>query len=107
MGPSVRALVAELESFSKHTERLDSLWHGLPMDIMRLILTHLGPADVQATLLVCKEWQSGVAGGVLALKPRTLRVASLATRQAISADFINNQKIVQIYRYRLETQSHH
>lgn len=84
--PNVRALVAEMDRKAMLLNRLEgrllaSPWHALPMDIMRLILAQLRPADVQATLLVCKEWQSGIAGGILELKPRSLRISNLATRQ--------------------------
>ena len=91
MLPNVRALVAEMDREAKLRSKpeestLCSLWQALPMDIMRLILAQLRPADVQATLLVCKAWQSGVAGGILALKPRNLKVATLPQGEVVKPE---------------------
>lgn len=84
--PNVRELVAEMDRKARIRERRKpgdrppGPWHAIPMDIMRLIVDRMRPVDVQATLLVCREWHDGFASGILALKPRALKVDKLAAR---------------------------
>ena len=55
-------------------------WQDCPFDVLRLVYGRLGPHDVQATVLVCREWHTCFATGLLNMRPHMLRVGALHSR---------------------------